>query len=319
MAQYSDNFNRADSTNLGANWTEVNLDSQIVSNTLQAVTVAQQCRIRWTADFATDNNFGQVDSTNLAQATSNFPAALCRYDSAADSCYGFRRIGNAVLASYTAQLYKVVTGTVTLLGSPVTVARAAVGTSETLYVSASGSTLVGKINGTTQHTLTDTSLTTGKRGGASVRAGAAIADCTIDNYAGGDLLITGTGGITGTGVWAGAGTRTRLGTGGVSGTGTWSGVGTRTRLGTGGITGTGLWSGSGTVTTPTPATTTGCDHLNEDGSLSLNEDGDISLLEGCGEATLPTGSGYTAGRGAAARHARLRTIIRDDDELMALI
>lgn len=36
-------------------------------------------------------------------------------------------------------------------------------------------------------------------------------------------------------------------------------------------------------------------------------------------STEAAGGGYTAGQDAVARHARLRTIIRDDDELVLVL
>lgn len=353
MAQYTESFNKADSSTLGPDltWTEVAGDTQIVSNSVRPVATATIGRNRAEHDCATDDNFAQISSTNLAQNAGNVCFAYCRYDSASDTSYGFRRIGNASLASYAGQLAKIVAGTQTLLGSAATVARAAIGTPETIYVSASGSTITGKIDGVQQQQVTDTSITTGKRAGFGVRSSATgVADCQADNFASGDLLITGTAAIAGSGAIAATGVRTGLGTatitgagaiaatglvaiGGsaaIAGAGIIAATGLRTALGTAAITGSGTISADGDVTSGTPVETTNCDHLNEDGSLNLNEDGGIALLEGCPVTAEPTGGGYGARkpdwdipqrtRDAWTRERDHNALLEDeDDEILILL
>lgn len=114
---------------------------------------------------------------------------------------------------------------------------------------------------------------------------------------GGDAGVTGTGAIT-------------------LGSFTVSGAGGAGPSGTGSIA-LSSFTVSGSGTASSPATTTGCDHLNEDGGLNLNEDGGIALLEGCAvPAPEPTGGGYAA---RSPRGAYLDPIHRDDEELILVM
>lgn len=134
------------------------------------------------------------------------------------------------------------------------------------------------------------------------------------------LLFEGDAGVTGTGAIT-LGSFTVAGAGGAG------------PSGTGSIT-LGSFTVSGSGTASLPATTTGCDHLNEDGGLNLNEDGGIAILEGCPAvpptppADLSTPGGGNKGRKHdpspetqaywESERGRL-AVLRDDEEVLVLV
>lgn len=87
-ASFSDNFNRADNDDLGANWTEIDTDLDIVSNALSMITgggAATSAIYTGTATNGVDQ-YVSVDITWLA--TNTFPVIILRYTDASSHLYG---------------------------------------------------------------------------------------------------------------------------------------------------------------------------------------------------------------------------------------
>lgn len=157
----SDNFNRADSSNIGANWTETQGNWEIVSNTLRKVSDFGQFYVAtWdpalgaspSADYDVEATVG-VDNDDFGQ-----PAVVGRWQSVGNF-YGLEvnLFDNAVV------LYKLVGGSFTLLDSfSVTINP---NTSYTIRLSMVGSQLRGYLNDVERVSAVDTDHTaTGKPG-----------------------------------------------------------------------------------------------------------------------------------------------------------
>ena len=110
----TDNFNRADSTSLGTggegwSWTETLGDLKILTNRLAADS-AGWCRAESDLSGSDMNVQSDFDLTTFEHASLHV-----RYASAADTTYRVRTTAN--IGDYTADMYKRVTGTDTLLGT----------------------------------------------------------------------------------------------------------------------------------------------------------------------------------------------------------
>lgn len=112
-------------------------------------------------DIGGDDNYSQAVAKS---ANSVMRAIFARYQSAARTAYvgAWGDNHDPTSPSKVTKLYKMVTGTYTSLASGTSVASS---DGDVLYVSANGSTITTKNNGTTTHTVTDTAVTTGQRGG----------------------------------------------------------------------------------------------------------------------------------------------------------
>ena len=160
-ASISDDFNRADNLDLGANWDAGYSglqDCQIVNQRVRAQATADVCTETWNANSFIDNQWAEItlgnfSSTGLAEAST-----LLR--SAAPSTQTFYRIvarrGDAGIST---AIQKFVAGAFTLLATENAVAW---GTGDVLYTDMSSSTITVKRNGTTILTTTDSAIASGR-------------------------------------------------------------------------------------------------------------------------------------------------------------
>lgn len=186
-ATYTDDFNTADTTTFGADltWTEIG-SLEIYSNEAAATTSGTAIqRARAEHDCATSNNYAQVTLTLHINLSTDFFLAACRYDSATTTAYEATQ-GNGSATTGTV-LRKVVTGTTTSLSTGTN----SWALNDVLRSQATGSTISHKINGTTHLSVTDTSITTGTRGGLGIKSFSPTT-LRIDNFEVGDLPVSAT-------------------------------------------------------------------------------------------------------------------------------
>jgi PKD repeat protein len=199
-AVFTESFNTADSTLLGPNltWTEVEGDAEVFSN--QWRNVSNVIRVVSRAE----HDVGSVDM--YAQAQLNYMSSgnwgvMARF-SATDMTY-YQILGNN--ASFEGiRLFKDVSGAETQLGASQTFATFEL-TPYVYRIECNGSTITGKVDGANTYSQTDTSITTGQRGGllsfaptAQVRfdlfeVGTIAVAPVITNVPAGLSMATGTG------------------------------------------------------------------------------------------------------------------------------
>ena len=148
MTTFSDDFNRADSSNLGAGWVEVSGDWSIVSNQLSPGAAGGTIILRAAGAMATDDHSAQV---TIAATTAASQGVWCRGDATISSGYLWRNDG----ASW--DLFQVVGGSFTAIGTY----AAAAAPGDVAKVQAVGSTIKGFVNGVQRISVTDTGVTTG--------------------------------------------------------------------------------------------------------------------------------------------------------------
>lgn len=180
---FSDDFNRADNTDLGANWEE-NFGLSISSNQLLAGTGGGEARTASAGSPASADQFAEVDF--VSKGSSGFPVSEIRarhISSAYNEFYGFRWQPNEWV------LIKVVAGTTTRLGDS---AENPTFPQNDVRIEVSGSSITCKVGGTTKvGPVTDTSITSHLRTGVSGGA-----DATFDNFSNGDLGVSLAGSTT---------------------------------------------------------------------------------------------------------------------------
>lgn len=187
MSIFTESFNTADSSTLGPSlsWTEFD-DSgvqdrfAIVSNTARC-SVGFNCYARADSDVATTNHYVQavVDCT---VATDAYGGVLGRKDSSTTmTCY----IAYIMFTEDLVALVKRVNGTETVLGSTVAFTAVA-GVGYLIRLEMNGTALRVLIDGVEKISLTDSSISTGTRGGLygnKATSGAMI----FDSFEVGDL------------------------------------------------------------------------------------------------------------------------------------
>ncbi len=175
---FSDDFNRADSGNLGANWTTNSDVTAIVSNTAKCSSGSSASWNYWVGSPGNDQ-FAEVDVvTNLGQICSVF----VRYDSASptNTFYTFR-VDDTGADTY--QLYKRVSGTYTLLSS---LAETFPSYPFRIRIQVKGTALKGQLysggSWVDKCTATDAAISAGKFGFSLQRVSSPVA---ADNFIGG--------------------------------------------------------------------------------------------------------------------------------------
>lgn len=188
-AVITESFNKADSTTLGPglSWTEVVGDLAVVSNTLRGGgSPPFNAHARAESDLATVDHYAQFSLVTLNDTgggTGSIVLVRSRFATAADTSYMFRR-SKPTGATGTYRLDKRVAGTTTALTSAGT---QALSVPETIRCEISGSSLVGKISGSSVATVTDTAITTGTRCGIGLFNDGVQGDAVIDSFEAGDI------------------------------------------------------------------------------------------------------------------------------------
>lgn len=176
MTTFTDDFNRANSSSLGAGWVEVSGDWSIVSNQLAPGTSGATIVLRAATAMATSDNYAQV---TIAATTALSQGVWCRGNSDLTSGYLWRNNGT----NWT--LFSVAGETFTSIGS----FSAAAAPGDVAKIQAVGSTIKGFVNGVQRVSVTDTSVATGTSVGIRSDSTSFI---RFDDFAAGDV----TAGVT---------------------------------------------------------------------------------------------------------------------------
>jgi hypothetical protein len=190
MANFTDDFNRANNADLGTSWTPVtgSVAWSVSGNAAQADAGGSRCA-EYVNSFTPANDqyaqaaLGTVDTAPGAdQPPGGGPAV--RVATAANTYYG--ALANS-LATSEIELVKVVAGTLTSLGTYT--AGAAPVTGDTIRIEATGTTIRVLHNSTVRISVSDSSISSGQVG---VNGLAWNNVPTLDNFDGGDLSAAST-------------------------------------------------------------------------------------------------------------------------------
>lgn len=179
----TDNFNRADAANLGANWTVGPGGAQTLGVT------SNQCAVK--ASGADSRNYysgiawpnDQYSQAAALQAV-DYSAVDTRQSAAANSFYG-AAVFSAFGPATNIELAKVVTGSYTSLTS----GTAAVALNDVIRCEAQGTTVRFLVNGVQKLTTTDAALSSGNAGLMGTTS--AGAEPTWEDWEGGDFSAGG--------------------------------------------------------------------------------------------------------------------------------
>jgi len=180
-AVVTDNFNRADSTNLGANWTEVNGDMEIVGNLIRPVSTSAEAFIRNENAVATNDNYAQVTAYRNSTLGTTSTGVLVRLTG------GVGYMGTYAHDSGAERIYARSSGGSYTNLTSMTGATTPINTVRTLRLEVSGSSLKTFLDGVQQLAVTDTTTTTGKLSGVRLFKDTAGSYTNVDNFETGDL------------------------------------------------------------------------------------------------------------------------------------
>ncbi|SOD80119.1 hypothetical protein SAMN06272781_6877 [Streptomyces sp. 1222.2] len=173
MASFSDDFNRPDSSDLGAGWVEVSGDWSIVSGQLSPGAAGGTIILRAAGAMASDDNYAQVTIAATAPASQG---VWCRGNATISSGYLWRNDGSEWV------LFSVVGGSFTALDTY----AAAAAPGDMAKVQAVGSTIKGFVNGVERVSLTNTHVTTGVNVGIRSESAGAI---RFDDFTAADVTV----------------------------------------------------------------------------------------------------------------------------------
>ncbi|MEV0526046.1 hypothetical protein AB0I66_21655 [Streptomyces sp. NPDC050439] len=185
MASFSDDFNRGDSSSLGAGWVEVSGDWSIISTQLSPGSTGGTILLRAAGAMASSDHFAQV---TIAATASASQGVWCRGNLDLTSGYLWRNNGSSW------NLFSVVGEEFSFIGSY----AAAASPGDVAGVQAVGSTIKAFVNGVERVSVTDTAVPTGTTVG--VRSDA-VSSIRYDSFSAGDITAAGTG--TADGVFGG--------------------------------------------------------------------------------------------------------------------
>ncbi|KAA6216402.1 hypothetical protein [Streptomyces filamentosus] len=172
MASFTDDFNRPDSSSLGAGWVEVSGDWSIVSGQLSPGNDGGTIILRAAAAMDGNENYAQATIAATAAASQG---VWCRGNAGISTGYLWRNDGT------TWDLFRVAASTFTSIGSY----EAAAAPGDVMRVQAVGSTIKGYVNGVERVSVTDTGVTTGTGVGIRCISTSAL---RFDSFAAGDIV-----------------------------------------------------------------------------------------------------------------------------------
>lgn len=175
MTTFTDDFNRADSTDLGPNWVQVSGTWAIVSNQLSPGSTAATVVVRAAGAMSSSDHYAQI---TIAATTGVSQGVWCRGDSTLNNGYVWRHNGTS-----SWDLFSVVSGTFTNIGT----FAASVSAGDIARVQAVGSTITGSVNGVTRVSVTNTAVTSGTSVGLRSMANSAL---RYDNFAAADMATS---------------------------------------------------------------------------------------------------------------------------------
>jgi hypothetical protein len=183
VTAFSDNFDRANSTDLGASWVEVSGDWSIVSNQLSPGAAGGTIILRAAGAMASNDHYAQV---TIAATTAASHGLWIRGNSNISNGYLWRTDGSAW------NLFSVVGGSFTVIGTYAVPAVAG----DVAKVQAVGSTITAYVNGVQRVSVVDTSVATGTSVGLRSESTSAI---KFDDFTAADIsagVTLGTAGST---------------------------------------------------------------------------------------------------------------------------
>ena len=171
MATFTDDFNRANSTDLGANWVEVSGDWSIVSNQLSPGAAGGTIILRAAGAMAGNDHYAQA---TIAATTTASQGVWCRGNSNISQGYLWRNNGTSW------DLFSVVGGSFTVIGTY----TAAAAPGDVAKVQAVGSTIKGYVNGVERVSVVNTAVATGTSVGIRSDSAGAL---RFDDFAAADV------------------------------------------------------------------------------------------------------------------------------------
>jgi hypothetical protein len=179
VASFSDDFNRPNSTDLGAGWVEVSGDWSVVSSQLSPGAAGGTIILRAAGAMDSNDHSAQV---TIAATTAASQGVWCRGNSNISQGYLWRNNGTSW------DLFSVVGGSFTVIGTY----TAAAAPGDVAKVQAVGSTIKGFVNGVERISVTNTAVTTGASVGIRSDSAGAI---RYDDFSAADVTAGATLGI----------------------------------------------------------------------------------------------------------------------------
>lgn len=235
MTTFTDDFNRADSTNLGAGWVEVTGDWSIVSNQLSSGSAGGTIILRASTSMATSDNSAQV---TIAATAAVSHGVWCRGSTSLSSGYLWRNDGTSW------NLFSVVGGSFTNIGSYTAAAVAG----DVAKIQAVGSTIKGFVNGVQRVSVTDTNVATGTSVGIRAESTNAL---RFDDFTGADVTtgVSGDAALSNTATLSATGLRATASATGLTATASLAAGGIRATSADAALTATVTLAASGTTAT----------------------------------------------------------------------
>jgi hypothetical protein len=316
MAQIiTDDFNRTNSTGLGANWTTSATCSAFNVSSNQAVSqAASQDQSVYTGASWTGGNDQYAEAAIITKASGKDASIIARGATGGQTGYFFEINQNdaavALGSSMSCAIYRVVGSAFTLLGSA---SSFVVSSNDVIRIEAQGTSITAKLNGTIKFgPTTDSGIASGN---PAINAGntPALGSIVFDNFAAGDFTVVNTNTDAPLLRPATMGFRTGLG-GLIVGKfqqrvypqlnsvtiASISGSAIATATASGALTGTGALSGAAIARTTVTGTTTGTGSLSGAAIARATVSGNGTTLNPISGATIATAitAGTVTGKGA---------------------
>jgi hypothetical protein len=179
VASFSDDFNRANSTDLGAGWVEVSGDWSIISNQLSSGSAGGTIILRAAGAMATSDHSVQM---TIAATAAVSHGVWARGNANITQGYLLRNDGTSW------NLFSVVGGSFTSIGSYAAAAVAG----DVVKLQVVGTAIKGYINGTLRISVTDSAVTTGTSVGVRAESTSSL---RFDDFTAADVVNGATLGI----------------------------------------------------------------------------------------------------------------------------
>ncbi|MFC9268940.1 hypothetical protein ACFTXJ_14355 [Streptomyces zhihengii] len=161
MTSFSDDFNRPDSSDLGAGWVEVSGEWSIAANRLSPGAAGGTIILRAAGAMASSDHYAQV---TIAATTSASQGVWCRGNANISTGYLWRNSGSSW------DLFAVVGGSFLMIGTYAVAAAPG----DVARVQAVGSTIRAYVNGVQRVSVTDTQVPTGTSVGLRAESASAL-------------------------------------------------------------------------------------------------------------------------------------------------
>lgn len=289
MATFTDDFNRADSSNLGAGWVEVTGDWSIVSNQLSSGSAGGTVILRAAGAMATNDNSAQV---TIAATAAVSHGVWCRGNSNISQGYLWRNDGSSW------NLFSVVGGSFTSIGSYAAAAVAG----DVAKIQAVGSTIKGFVNGVQRVSVTDAAVTTGTSVGIRAESTSSL---RFDDFTGADVAtsVTGDAAVSGSATLSATGLRAAASSSDLAATASLSTTGLRATAGAGALAPTAGLTADGVRATSGDASLASTASLAAAGIVDRHADAALvtsTVLTAAGSGGVASGGGVVGSAGLQA-------------------